>query len=86
MTETENHLLENLLGRVAMKDQQALRKLYDLTSARLNGVAYRILQNRELSHEALQEGILQVWNNAGDYRASTDIPVGSSIKSCIASS
>ena len=75
MTETENHLLENLLGRVAMKDQQALRKLYDLTSARLNGVAYRILQNRELSHEALQEGILQVWNNAADYRASQGEPM-----------
>lgn len=75
MTQTDNQTLEHLLGRIVLRDQQALRRLYDLTAARLNGVAFRILQNRELSHEALQEGMLQIWHKASEYRADQGDPM-----------
>lgn len=35
----ENQRLVNLLARVALRDQQAFKELYDLTSAHLYGVA-----------------------------------------------
>ena len=71
----ESDTLAHLLGRIALKDQRALQDLYNRTAARLNGIAYRILQNRDLSNEALQEGFLQVWHNAGEYRAHLGEPM-----------
>jgi len=71
MTQTVNHqdeLLVNLLGRCALRDQQAFKKLFEQASPYLNAVALRMLQSRELANEVLQEAFLQIWNNAASYR------------------
>lgn len=61
--------LTRLLSKTALHDQQAFERLYLLTSAKLNGIAYRILHNGESAHEVLQEAFVQIWHNAVEYRA-----------------
>lgn len=67
--------LINLLARCALKDQHALRQLYDRLSPWLNGIAFRILRSTELSNDVLQEAFVQIWNNASSYRSDKAKPL-----------
>ncbi|MGN6651301.1 sigma-70 family RNA polymerase sigma factor [Trinickia sp.] len=68
-------VLAALLARVAEQDASALRTLYELTSAKLFGVALRILVKREWAEEALQESFVNIWRYAGDYREALAAPL-----------
>jgi RNA polymerase sigma-70 factor, ECF subfamily len=48
-------------------DMAAFRRLYDLTSPRLYGIATRILPDLALAQDALQEGFLRIWRYAHRY-------------------
>ena len=60
----------SLLDRVAARDEAALKTLYEHTSAKLFGLAMRILRHRDLAEDVVQESYLTIWRAAGDYRAS----------------
>src|ERR1044072_867818 len=62
--------LQHLLGRCALRDRAAFVELYHATSAHLNGIALRILKNRQWAEEVLQDAFVKVWQHAGDYEAS----------------
>ena len=47
--------------------------LYAQTSAKLFGVAVRIVGQREEAEEVLQESFVAVWQRAGDYDAAAAI-------------
>jgi RNA polymerase sigma factor (sigma-70 family) len=64
-----------LIDRIAARDEQALKQLYDLCSAKLYGLALRVVGNREWAEDALQDAFLQIWRQAGDYRASLSPPM-----------
>lgn len=64
-----------LIDRVALRDEAALRSLYELTSPRLFGLAMRVLRRREAAEDVLQEAFLTVWRTAPDYRASLSPPL-----------
>lgn len=64
-----------LIDRVALRDESALKALYDLTSAKLYGLAMRVVGKNEWAEDALQESFLQIWRSAGDYRASLSPPM-----------
>ncbi len=53
-----------LISKVAMRDRDAFRMLYDRTSAKLFGVCLRILKDREEAEDVLQEVYVKVWNKA----------------------
>lgn len=57
-----------LIARCAIRDQSALKQLFERVGGYLHAVGYRILQSDELSGEALQEAFVQIWRNAGSYR------------------
>ncbi len=61
--------LANLLAATALRSESAFAELYSLTSPHLFGVLLRILRQRELAEEAMQEAYVQIWNRAGDYQA-----------------
>ena len=67
--------LQELLARCALKDQLAFSQLYKSVSGKLNGIAYRILNNVETANEVLQEACVQIWNNAGEYQADKAEPM-----------
>lgn len=67
--------LMQLLDRIAVQDEAALKVLYAHTSARLYGLALRILGHRDWAEDVLQESYLHIWRSAVDYRASLSPPL-----------
>jgi len=64
-----------LIDRIGQQDEAALRQLYDKTSAKLFGLAMRVVRQREGAEDVLQEAFLTIWRAAGDYRASLSPPM-----------
>ena len=67
--------LMELLDRVAMQDDKALKALYDRTSSKLYGLALRIVRERGAAEDVLQEAFVSIWRGAGSYRASLRPPL-----------
>ena len=67
--------LEELLGAVAVQDRSAFAPLYEASSAKLFGVALRILRNRQQAEEVLQEVYIRIWRRAADYRPEKGTPM-----------
>ena len=60
--------IEGMIARMAMGDRQALSLLYGATSAKLFGIALRVLEDRHEAEDALQEIYVKLWHNADRYR------------------
>jgi RNA polymerase sigma-70 factor (ECF subfamily) len=69
------HRLAALLAQSALKNQRAFGDLYQLTAAKLYGVALRILRRQDWAEEVLQECYVRIWNHAGDYAAAKSAPL-----------
>ena len=67
--------LIDLLDRIALSDEAALKALYDQTSAKLYGLAMRVLGKSEWAEDVLQESFLYIWRAAPGYRASLSPPM-----------
>ena len=67
--------LTALLDRVGQRDTAALQQLYERTSSRLFGLAMRVVRQREVAEDVLQEAFLTIWRSAPDYRASLSPPM-----------
>jgi RNA polymerase sigma-70 factor (ECF subfamily) len=64
-----------LIARCAQGDQSALALLYDATAAHVNGLALRILADREMAEEVTGDVYLQVWRSARTYDAERGTPL-----------
>ncbi|MET0273175.1 MAG: sigma-70 family RNA polymerase sigma factor [Phenylobacterium sp.] len=62
-------ILAPLMARIATGDRGALRQLYEATSAKLFGVALRILSDREEAEDVLQEVYVTIWRRADRFEA-----------------
>ncbi len=58
---------ETLLGAFQENNIQALEEFYDRHQGIALGVAYRVLEDRELAEDVLQEAFLAVWRQAGSF-------------------
>jgi RNA polymerase sigma-70 factor, ECF subfamily len=67
--------LGDLLSRSALGDREAFARLYQATSAKLYGVALRILRREDWAEEVLQECYVSVWRHASEYNASRATPM-----------
>lgn len=65
----DNEELVALIALCAVRDQQALKALYQRTGAYLNAVAFRIVRSIDASHDVLQEAFIQIWQNASEFRS-----------------
>ena len=61
--------LAEMLAKTAQGDRQAFALLYQSTSAKLFGLALRILASRDLAEEALQDAFVKIWHSADTYKA-----------------
>lgn len=75
MTTTNPQILEALLAKCALGDRAAFAQLYEASASKLNGIAYRILNNIDSANEVLQEAFMQIWNNATEYRSDKAQPM-----------
>ena len=60
---------QSLFRRVAAREAQALRILYDRCAGVALGVALRILRNRTEAEDVVQEAFLEAWKRAGTFDA-----------------
>ena len=67
--------LQNLLGRCAAADADALQRLYALVSPILFACVTRILRRRALAEEALQDVFISIWQQAGQFTAARGRPM-----------
>lgn len=67
--------LERLLARVALGEREAFLAVYERTSAKLYGVCLRILKDRTMADDALQDVYVKIWRNADSYRAGRNSPM-----------
>ena len=66
---------ELVASAVAGGDRDALRAVYDRTSAKLFGVCLRILGSREEAEDVLQDVYLTVWNKAHSFDPTRASPI-----------
>lgn len=64
-----------LLARVAEGDRRAFAELYAATSAKLNGVVWRILPAKDRAEDVLQDAYVRIWNHASSYDATKASPI-----------
>ena len=70
-----NDLLRQLLAACARRDQAAFARLYEATSAKLFGVAVRILRREDWAEEVLQECYINIWSHASGYSEGLSAPM-----------
>lgn len=71
----DHHELLDLLARCRLRDQYALKSLYDQVGAYLNAIAFRIVANDEWANEVLEETFIQIWENAAAYHPNIASPL-----------
>jgi RNA polymerase sigma-70 factor (ECF subfamily) len=67
--------LAALLAACANRDRAAFARLYQASSAKLYGVALRILRREDWAEEVLQECYVSIWTHAPDYRPGLAAPM-----------
>lgn len=67
--------LGRLLSRCSLGDQAAFAALYNATSAKLYGIALRILRREAWAEEALQEAYVKIWRHAESYNPARGRPM-----------
>lgn len=68
--------LEKLLRAAAKGEKEAFRDIYDATSAKLFGVAVRILKRADLAEDVVQDAYLKIWDAAPKYSPELGSPIG----------
>ncbi|MFD4572746.1 sigma-70 family RNA polymerase sigma factor [Streptomyces sp. NPDC058417] len=61
--------LEELLGHVALGDEQAFASVYDVVVGPVLGVVRAVLRDQAQSEEVAQEVLVEVWRTAPRYRS-----------------
>jgi RNA polymerase sigma-70 factor (ECF subfamily) len=67
--------LSELIAATATGDRRAFSELYRQTGAHLYALLLRMLQNRELADEALQDCYLRIWQKAETYACDKGAPL-----------
>jgi RNA polymerase sigma factor (sigma-70 family) len=57
----------DLIGALARGSEPALKRLYELQSRRLYGIALRIVHRPEVANDVLQDAFVQIWRNAAGF-------------------
>jgi RNA polymerase sigma-70 factor (ECF subfamily) len=58
---------DELILSLQHKDQQAFSYLYDNYAPALNGVIFRMVEEKELAEDILQEAFIKIWDNFHQY-------------------
>ena len=72
---TSGEDLPELLMAVAEGDRAAFARFYQRTSAKLFGIILRILPERSVAEDAMQDAYTKIWRNAAGFDARRGSPI-----------
>lgn len=72
---TRREELKIALAHVAQGDREAMRLVYERSSAKLFGICLRICQDREGAADVMQEVYIKIWSRAGRYDPQRASPI-----------
>jgi len=67
LPEIKKYSEEELIHLLKNRDQSAFAYLYDNYSGALFGIIFKMLENKELAEDVLQEAFIKIWNNFSNY-------------------
>jgi RNA polymerase sigma-70 factor (ECF subfamily) len=67
LVEVKKYSEEELVYALQQKDQSAFSYLYDNYSGALFGLIYKMVNDKELAEDILQEAFVKIWNNFASY-------------------
>ncbi len=70
-----NDQLADLLSRSGLGDRAAFALLYESTKSKLFAVSLRIVRERHLAEEVLQDSFVNIWNHAANYATAKSAPL-----------
>jgi RNA polymerase sigma-70 factor, ECF subfamily len=70
-----NERLATLLSKAALGDRAAFAALYEATKSKLFGVSLRIVRERHVAEEVLQDSFVKIWHHAADYATAKSAPM-----------
>ena len=70
---TQTRLAE-LLAKAGLGDKRAFAELYEMSKSKLFAVSLRIVRERHLAEEVLQDSFVNIWNHAADYATAKSAP------------
>lgn len=73
---TESQRLADLLRRSGRGDAEAFAELYDATSARVHGLALRVVRDPAQAEEVTQEAFLDVWRSSARFDPARGSAIG----------
>ncbi len=73
-TPSNDHLAA-LLAHAGLGDRQAFSDLYEASKSKLFGVSLRIVRERHIAEEVLQDSFVKIWHHAADYAAAKSAPM-----------
>ena len=69
MQEIKKYSETELVSQLQKEDTKAFSYLYDNYSAAIYGVIFKMVENKELAEDILQEAFIKFWNNFKNYDA-----------------
>jgi RNA polymerase sigma-70 factor (ECF subfamily) len=67
--------LAALLSQCALRNRSAFKELYEETKTKLFAVSLRIVRERHLAEEVLQDSFVKIWNHAASYATQKAAPM-----------
>ncbi|GIX12653.1 MAG: DNA-directed RNA polymerase sigma-70 factor [Paracoccaceae bacterium] len=68
--------IADCLTRIGRGDRAAFARLYDATAPKLFGLCLRVLKDRALAEDALQEAYVRIWQKADGFTPGGASPMG----------
>ena len=70
-----NERLAGLLAQAGLGNRAAFADLYEATKSKLFAVSLRIVRERHIAEEVLQDSFVNIWNNATKYASGQSAPM-----------
>ena len=70
-----NERLAALLAEAGLGNRSAFADLYEATKSKLFAVSLRIVRERHIAEEVLQDSFVNIWNNATKYAVAQSAPM-----------
>lgn len=70
-----NDRLSALLAKTGLGDRRAFAELYEASKSKLFAVSLRIVGERQVAEEVLQDSFVKIWHHAADYAVAKSAPM-----------